>query len=767
MEKYMNPASRNLLVFLLVFLGSILAPRSAEAQATLRASSAAGSVTATGLTELVGEVSFTVTAGTSVAGRLEVSYPVAFTNDASTGISVSGTGGMAGATVTVASAATSGIVIVNVPAGAVIGNTVTIKGVRYAPSGNSTYPITATLSTSGNFLTAGQGIVNVVIAAGTGFTLDAVPSPAFSIANGIIIIGPSNFIITEGYEGSFTSDVGQLGQTTPTQIIFRVIGLPDNVTLTFPASAVGASGATLTAVGPVVVTNLSAISQVVYEFAASVTSQFTLDRFTIVPVIGTTGQPGTGTTFIQAALGPIGAAVPSPSLPSTAIPRFAENFLPPLSSLPGAVLTLNFPTSSLATGQSISVSNLGSGGAALSFRANLTDGSVATSALNPVLTSRETRVFSIPQIFGTNVGTSSVASIQVESLNSRLVGTSFESAQGGRAATPAGGELQQFILPLSLSGTREATLTVINSGTAVANVSLRLRAASGQLISTLSRDVLSGTTFRTSLLSAFSVSAAAVPVNAYVEGNSTAPVRVSAFANPQGPVEDIAGLAPIGVRNYRHPFFVTGGGYTGVVSLVNAASFPLQVALTPIQTNGALFSGVNAITRLIAPFERTDIDLADFFPGNTSLRLGYLAVSVERGDSPNPFSTPLIVGAMRIRVSSASAIVPLFTDRQTDSFMNSVTENSQSYTGVAFMNDSSINVNVTLDVFSAAGTLVGSTTFVVPALNLRAQLIRELLPAAAGQDNALVRINTTLPIGIIGFRGAWNLNELLFLPQQQ
>jgi hypothetical protein len=210
----MNPVRRNFLAGLIVLSGMMFAARPAAAQATFQVSAATSTVTTTGHTEPIGEVTFTIIAGTSSPGLLEVSYPVAFTNDAATGISVLGTGGLAGATVSVA--ASSGIVIVNVPAGGVVGNSVTVMGARFSPSTFNGTIMTATVSSAGNFITAGQGVVTVVGGAASGLTLTANPSPAFSVANGLIVTPPSDFVITEGHAAAFTSDVGVKGQTVPT-----------------------------------------------------------------------------------------------------------------------------------------------------------------------------------------------------------------------------------------------------------------------------------------------------------------------------------------------------------------------------------------------------------------------------------------------------------------------------------------------------------------------------------------------------------------------
>src|SRR5215471_1878593 len=87
-----------LLLGLLILVANLNA---AQAQAIFQVSSSASTMTNIGQTELVGFVTFTVVSGTTQAGTLEFFIPNAtLTNDASSGISLSGTGGLATATIT-------------------------------------------------------------------------------------------------------------------------------------------------------------------------------------------------------------------------------------------------------------------------------------------------------------------------------------------------------------------------------------------------------------------------------------------------------------------------------------------------------------------------------------------------------------------------------------------------------------------------------------------------------------------------------------------
>src|SRR5262245_23642366 len=129
---------------------------SAQAQATFQLSATSTPITKIGHTELVGIVTFTVQSGTTQAGTLEFFLPnVVITNDATSGIEVSGTGGLATATIA-AVIPEGGLVLISIPAGAGIGSSVTLSGVRISAVGKAFSTLNAAISSSGNSIVARQ-----------------------------------------------------------------------------------------------------------------------------------------------------------------------------------------------------------------------------------------------------------------------------------------------------------------------------------------------------------------------------------------------------------------------------------------------------------------------------------------------------------------------------------------------------------------------------------------------------------------------------------
>lgn len=165
---------RTLLVAAVMFLGLTAA---AFAQATFSVGSVpVTTVTATGMTERAGTVTFSHLSGTTLAGTITINYQTAISNPGAgfTDVVVGGT--IAGVSLnTVASSHSSGILVVNVPAGAVTG-TITVSGVRVRIADTGLANLQALISTTGNAIVAGQSVVTVINATRAGVGTVAVPT---------------------------------------------------------------------------------------------------------------------------------------------------------------------------------------------------------------------------------------------------------------------------------------------------------------------------------------------------------------------------------------------------------------------------------------------------------------------------------------------------------------------------------------------------------------------------------------------------------------
>jgi len=749
---------------------------SANAQATFQVSGTATAITKTGHTELVGTVTFTVASGTTQAGTIEFFIPnVQITNSASSGIQLTGTGGLVSATIA-SVVPDNGIVIVNIPAGAGPGASTTLSGVRISAVGKTFNTLDASVSSRGNSIFAGQNLVRIVRAVNDGLTVDSSSQTTVTVSNGVVVVAPAAFIVTEGWERAFSSAVGTAGQTVKTQVIFRALGLPDNVSLTFPSPVTSNTGATLVTTSGVAeaLTNQSTAQRVVYEFNDSATNPSAVDSFSITPTIDFTGTPGTGTLVIQASLGPIGTAVPDATLPSTAIPRFGELFLPPLSTIPNpppltTSLSLSVPA---VDDETITISNTGSGGAIATIRARREDGALATgtNVTNEVtrnFTARQTTTFSLKDLFGTGASVSGISAVEVESPSNALVVNSFGSAGGRRFANPRMPEGSVVYIPFDRRTSSDIPLLDLHdTSNSSSTVNITLNTSAGATVSSAQRTVNALGAVRENFSTLFpSVS---LPLEGYVVIRASSAVRCLLVNNPASRPDEIPTLFNVSNSPTIFPFFAFGGGYSTVLQLINPSdSQGMRVILSAFSANGTSLSAQPYVQTLAAN-ERRNFDFATIFAvgSGSGTTVGYFSLALEPLIILNPFaSPPTVFGVVRVGTAAFSSVIA-FSQAVGGGqfFLTPAAETSSTYTGLAITNPSSGSVSVTVDAFSANGTSLGTTTFSLDANTARIQLLRELLPQSANNDNVLVRITSTpASIRIVSFRGTLDGNELINL----
>jgi hypothetical protein len=759
--------SVSLFVLLLV---AVLDVQSAQAQATFSVAGAASTMTKIGYAELAGPVTFTVVSGTTAAGTIEFFLPNV-TLTATSGITVTGSGGLTTASLG-AVVPEGGVIDISIPSGATAGSSVTLSGVRVSAVGATFDTLTAAISSTNNSVFAGQNRIAIATGFADGMTLKVTGDATVSVVNNTIVSGPGNFQVTEGWVHSFSSAVGVAGQTAKTQIIMQVIGLPDNVSLTFPGVISSDNGDSATLVtksgGDETLTNQSTTNRVVYIFNDSLTSANLLDSFTITPAVGLTGSAGTGTAFIQVAMGPIGAAVPNTQYPSTDVPRFSEVFLPPVSTVPSVVTTLFHPVPLALSNESWSISNTTTGGAVITARARLEDGTLSTGVANEVtinVPSHQTTTVSLKDIFGSNAAPSGVAAVEFSSVNNGVVANGIGSSANNRLSLVSPTEQVITYLPFDrTTSTDVPTLTVENTSENDIPAQITLRSSSGASIVTVSRTVKTRGAVRESFSSLFS--GASIPSDGYVIVRGvTGTLRSVLLNHPSATVEAVPSLTGTPNSSIVSPFFVFGGGFNTVVTLINASdSLPVRVSVMPYSPAGVALASQPFIQTITAT-QRQNFDFAALF-GQGQVASGYFSLTLE-SSVPNPFATPAtIYGIERISIGGASTVVPLVSDAGSRFFLTPVTENADAYTGISVVNSSAVPVSVTFEAFSAAGASLGTNTINISNGVATIQLLRELIPQFINQDGGTVKITTTGNVRVLGFRGTLYgapFAELLFL----
>jgi hypothetical protein len=757
-------ASVSLFLLLLV---AVLDVQSAQAQATFSVAGAASTMTKIGYAELAGPVTFTVVSGTTAAGTIEFFLPNV-TLTATSGIAVVGSGGLVTASLG-GVVPEGGVIDISIPAGATAGSSVTLSGVRVSAVGATFDTLTAAISSTNNSIFAGQNRIAIATGLADGMTLKVTGDATISVVNNTIVSGPGNFQVTEGWVHSFSSSVGVAGQTAKTQIIMQVIGLPDNVSLTFPGviSSDNGDSANLvtTSGGDETLTNQSTTNRVVYLFNDSLTSANLLDSFTIAPAVSITGSAGTGTAFLQVAMGPIGAAVPNTQFPSTDVPRFSEVFLPPVSTVPSVVTTLFHPVPAALSTESWAISNTTTGGAVITARARLEDGTLSTGVANEVtinVPSHQTTTVSLKDIFGSNAAPSGVAAVEFSSVNNGVVANGIGSSGNNRLSLASPNQQVITYLPFDrTTGTDVPALTVENTSESDIPAQITLRSSSGASIVTVSRTVKTHGAVRESFSSLFS--GASIPLDGYVIVRGvTGTLRSVLLNHPSGTVEAVPSLTGTQNSSIVSPFFVFGGGFNTVVTLINASdSLPVRVSVMPYSPAGVALASQPFIQTITAT-QRQNFDFAALF-GQGQVASGYFSLTLE-SSLPNPFATPAtIYGIERISTGVASTVVPLVSDAGPRFFLTPVTENTAAYTGISVVNSTAAPVSVTFEAFSADGASLGTNTINIPNGAANIQLLRELIPQFINLDGGTVKISASGNVRVLGFRGAFSGSELLFL----
>jgi hypothetical protein len=747
---------------------TLLSPDFAQAQATLAVSVSSATLTKIGYTELVGTVSLAVNSGTTVAGIVEVFLPNTVFSDAS-GVTVSGTGGLAAATIA-AVVPSNGVVDVNIPAGAGAGASLTISGIRVSAVGLTNAKVTAAISSTGNFVLAGQNSVSLVTGLADGLTVDTSAGNTLSTSGSVIISSPGAIKVGEGWNQAFSSSIGIAGQTAKTQVVFQVVGLPDNVALTFPAmvSSDGGDGSYIMTLSGVAetLTNQSPSNRVIYEFNDSPTSPTFIDSFSVIPTVGLNGNPGNGTAYIQVALGPIGALVPNAQYPSVAIPRFAEVFLPPATPAQEAITTLSLPVLPTATNDSFSLSNTGSGGALITAQAMREDGTPSTGVTTPAtinLASKQTALLSLTDIFGAGATPDKIAVVELSAANTGMVANAIDTIQTSRigVAAPPVEQLLAYVPFDRQIGSDVPVLTVQNATDADIPAQIALFSSTGSSIATVTPTIKAHGALRQDLVSLFAP--ATIPLDGYVSVHGTTGVLRTIMLNrPTTAAESIPSLTDSSDSPQVFPFFAFGSGYNTSLTLINtSASTAVRVTLTPYSSAGTALV-TQPVVQSIAPGQKQTFDFESLF-GQAGFASGYFSINLD-SIALTPFSThPAVAGIVRLSASGSRAVVPFLSKSGKQFYMTPAIETSDNYTGLAIYNPTANPATVTFDAFASGGTTIGSATITIPTGLANIHLLREMISKAVGNDNILLRITSPVNVNVLGLRGTFNGSELIYL----
>ena len=280
----------------------------------------------TGHTELVGPIHLAHRVGTTNADVIRIDpSPLQITNASAADIQVTTSGNLVAGVPTIDS--DENVLRVPLSAGGSSGS-LRITGLRLSLEG-AAVAITVRVSFEkklNDFLESST--VTVVDSISPGLTAEPM-TDTFLVYNEEVIDSSATIPIKEAFVSAF-SNSAEFGQTTGTQIRIKVSDFPGGLLMVFPASVSAAeTTATLTTVGGAAVELLRGddTTEVSYVFNQAANSSDTLESFDITFTVSINGSIEILQPTIEVSLGPIGAATPTSELPSTAVPRFAEDDL--------------------------------------------------------------------------------------------------------------------------------------------------------------------------------------------------------------------------------------------------------------------------------------------------------------------------------------------------------------------------------------------------------------------------------------------------------
>ena len=736
-----------------------------------------------GYAELAGSITFTVIAGTTVEAPIQISYPVPITNNAAAEILVTGTGGLSGIPAAPVLDRENNTIIIQVPGGGLLGDTIEVRGVRLALAGQNLTQVEATVRSpiSGNPITVGETNPIVVASIQQPFSFIQKSAP-FSFLHGRAANSNSSFMISEEYPSAFAGNAGIGGQTLPTRLRFTPFpSIPEHVHIAFPRTIISPeTGAVFQTVSgtPETVPRADGSTDVIYEFSGAAGSETTAESFEFTMEL-TQDAAAEGTIHFQASLIPIGLATPTPAFPSTDIPRFAERLVPDEADLATGTTELAFPFRNEADGTYTGIALTNSRSyrvravlTAVDAEGNLIEGTGITNPVSIILPGNGQVARLASELFGERFNASSGGTIRVSAQSDQMEGFYLTGELDGPQLDGANGDFRasrNWILPLLFKyGIAPFNLLeLFNPGNSDTAVRLQLRDWAGNEIAAASRTVAAGGNLAVEADDLFPVSFNSF-AGGYIVGNSDLPLTFwSTFGNALE--SNVLTNQPVSTSGgFYIPHFASGGQYLTELTIVNTSeTMTAEIALTPLDNSGSPIS--SPVTVKIGPRAQLIRTVASLFPDlGSGLATGSIRAEISTV-AHGPFVVaPGLAGAVRfVNVDgSASAALPLVPRRTNDFVFSQVAQKNGWFTGVALLNPGTKPAVFKLDVFRADGTIAGSYSSELGPGERISSLLEQLVAASAGQAGGYVRVTSDENLTGFSLFGSSDLRSLSAIPPQ-
>jgi len=706
-------------------------------------------VVATGQTELLGPVQVALTLGTTVADTLVIDVsPFQITNTNANDIRLTPAGNVTLGTVSIDT--DNNQVKIPVNAGANNGS-FRVEGIRVAVAGTNAASVKARVFwlNNGNYLTTPDPLV-LADSVQSGLVVDPM-TDTFAIVANRITKNTATIVVHEGFKTAF-SNSRQFGQNTPTQIRIRVTDFPMGLKMQFPASVTAVeTTATLSTVegAEVELPRSNGGTDVIYNFASAPDSADIAESFRIQFTVSVQGSVELLQPTIQLSLAPIGAAIPSPALPSTSVPRFAEENL---LALPGSsyIITKTLYWTGIETSRAnkLVVYNPGSRLANLTLTAFDGSGQVVsgTGITNPVkqsLPANQSFSQNLSDIFGPSA---TVATVRLQSTNPTVVAVGTTSGPGVTdSVSLLDRGLASFDLPIIGDQSR---FYFFNPSSSAVSGTLTLRSAAGAVLATANLNVGSMAVVGRSTTDLFGTSA-----GTQIVGSFPSPIIAFGSFASATTLDSVEAQAPIGSASFYIPFFAVGGGYETDISLINRSEDTVTLTAQLIGSSGTAVGSAKPIT--LAPSQQLLTTASQLFQ-LTDFMTGYVQIATPQLAHAMWTYYPAITGHARIRSSQGdSTVIPVSVYTQTDvTILDSGTSTSE-FQGLALVNPTGSSVAVTLQAQSPAGNVLSTATVTLGANQMSSKLVSEYFGASI-PTGSVIRVTSSDAIVATSITG--NLN---------
>jgi len=330
--------------------------------------------------------------------------------------------------------------------------------------------------------------------------------------------------------------------------------------------------------------------------------------------------------------------------------------------------------------------------------------------------------------------------VQVTSATSGLIGAYFSgdfatTLEGAEAAPPL---TAQTVPVLRDDGQTKTELMIVNPGGSGSTVVVTLFNARGDQVGTVPSQVVAGHA-ALRLSSASLNMEGAGTVSARITGS--APVAATAIVDRGDSLLFVNGQSadqPASVRIASH--FTTAGGTDPVLILANPAAAPIPVTVTIYTETGSLIFPSSASSRNFT------------IPANGSLSADIRTITGQpiaptvngwlRVDSPNVGLAGLVIHDQGRAVTSIP-LQPLATDRI---IFSEVSETESLLTALVLVNPSAADALVEVSLVRADGATTARTAVTVATNSKFTDLVRNILPDAAGRLNGYLVLRSSTPL---------------------